>query len=379
MLDRIRKLLRPRPSRKKRIFGSLQIEATSECFLRCIMCPRTAHLGKWHSGFMSFSTFEKISGYFSLAEHVHLQGWGEPLLHKRIFDMIKLAKDAGCRVGFTTNGMLLSEKVSERIVDLEVDIIGISIAGASPEVHGSIRVNSPLTKLTTNIGNLVRVKRRTESKKPKIVLSFLMTRSNIHELPDAVALAYKLGVDELVATNLDYPSTELQDRIKVFSCDKANQDYANILKKAESKAKSFNLSFRFYPLKTEEVLMCELNPVSYVYISYDGLVSPCVYLNQTREEDFPRIFCGKKFTVKRTTFGDVNREGLLEIWDKPEYRAFRDAYIKRQEVYYEAFGDIPFDFGFSEKIKEVESRALKALKQAPLPGPCRTCYKAYGI
>lgn len=376
MFKKISRLLRPA---KKRTFGSLQIEATSECFLRCTMCPRTAHLEKWHSRAMDFSTFKRISEYFPLAEHVHLQGWGEPLLHGRIFEMIEIAKAAGCSVGFTTNGMLLREPVSRKIVSLGVDVLGVSIAGASSRVHGSVRVNSRFDTLIGNIAALGRIKEETGSRTPKIVLSFLMTKTNIHELPEAVKLAHSLGVDELVATNLDYPSTELHEELKVFSCDAVDEEYAAFIKKAEALAEALDLSFRSYPLKTEEVIMCELNPVSYVYVSHDGLVSPCVYLNQTRSGRIPRIFCGNRYEVRRTTFGDINKEDLMDIWMKPEYRAFRAAYLRRQECYYDAFGDIPFDFGISEKIKEAEERASAALRKNPVPEECKTCYKAYGI
>jgi MoaA/NifB/PqqE/SkfB family radical SAM enzyme len=328
---------------------------------------------------MDFSTFERVSRYFPLAEHVHLQGWGEPLLHGRIYDMIEAAKRAGCSVGFTTNGMLLREDVSRRMVELGVDIIGVSIAGASSGVHGGIRVNSRLDRLVENIAALNRIKKQAGSGKPRVVLSFLMTKTNIHELPDAVKLAARLGADELVATNLDYPSTSLQDELKVFSCEEANEEYEALIKKSKDLSADHGLSFRAYPLKIEEVIMCELNPVSYVYVSHDGLVSPCVYLNQTRSGKIPRIFCGEKYEVERTVFGDVNEEDLMDIWSKPEYRAFRMKYIRRRDEHYNAFGEVPFDFGFSQRIREAEERAAEALKKNPVPEECRTCYKAYGI
>jgi MoaA/NifB/PqqE/SkfB family radical SAM enzyme len=376
VLEKLRGLFE---SPKRRFFGSIQVEATSECFLRCTMCPRSAYIKKWYSGAMPFSTFKKISKYFPLAGHVHLQGWGEPLLHDRIYDMMKIAKEAGCSVGFTTNGMLLVERACRKIVDIGVDIIGISIAGATSKVHKSVRVNSCFSRLIGNINTLGRIKRETGSQKPKVVLSFLMTSTNIHELPKAVELAREHEVDEFVATNLDYPSTKTHETLKVFSCGEINQRYAALIEKSKGLSKSMGLSFRAYPLQTEEVIMCELNPVSYVYISHDGLVAPCVYLNQTRSGRFPRLFCGSRSMVKRTTFGDINKEDLLDIWMKPEYRAFRYAYIRRQEAYYDAFGDIPIDFGFSKKIRGAEKRALKALNRNPVPDACRTCYKAYGI
>jgi MoaA/NifB/PqqE/SkfB family radical SAM enzyme len=56
---------------------------------------------------MKWKTYEKISCYFDFVNFVDLSGWGEPLLHKRIYDMVKMAKEKKCFVGFTTNGTLL--------------------------------------------------------------------------------------------------------------------------------------------------------------------------------------------------------------------------------------------------------------------------------
>lgn len=37
----------------------------------------------------------RIDCAFAYTKFVHLQGWGEPLLNPRLFDTIKVAKDAG--------------------------------------------------------------------------------------------------------------------------------------------------------------------------------------------------------------------------------------------------------------------------------------------
>jgi MoaA/NifB/PqqE/SkfB family radical SAM enzyme len=110
MLGKIRRLL------KKRTFGSIQVEATSRCSLLCVMCPRTAHSDEWLVGDMGEEVFGRLSQAFELAAHVHLQGWGEPLLHPNLFEMASVAKAKGCRVGLTINGMLLDKERIGRII-----------------------------------------------------------------------------------------------------------------------------------------------------------------------------------------------------------------------------------------------------------------------
>ena len=60
------------------MLDSIQIEVTSRCFLKCVMCPNIT-LPKWDSRDMDFETFTKISKYFPYAKLIYLQEWGENL------------------------------------------------------------------------------------------------------------------------------------------------------------------------------------------------------------------------------------------------------------------------------------------------------------
>jgi len=73
---------------------------------------------------------------------VHLQGWGEPLLHPSILSMLEVAKKVGTRVSFTTNGSLLGADICKDIISLGVDAVGISLAGAISKTHECIRRGS---------------------------------------------------------------------------------------------------------------------------------------------------------------------------------------------------------------------------------------------
>jgi len=88
----LKKQFRGRP------FEALQIEVTSRCCLKCEMCPRSALAHQWPEIDLSWEAFQRIVPVFGYVQHVHLQGWGEPLLHPRLAEMIAAAKAAGCRV-----------------------------------------------------------------------------------------------------------------------------------------------------------------------------------------------------------------------------------------------------------------------------------------
>lgn len=324
---------------------------------------------------MPLSDYAALSEYFHLAGDVHLQGWGEPLLHPRLFDMVRTVKAKGCRVSLTTNGVLLTPEASEELIREGVDIVAVSIAGAVGETHERIRAGSCFEKLIGNIRTLSALRKAAGARTPRIVLSFLMTGTNMEELPDAVGLAGDSGVDEMVATNLDCIPKSAQDELKVFSCDGAEEKFKELIERARRRATKAKITFRAYPLEMDEVLVCELNPLRIAFISYDGCVSPCVYLNMTKKKPISRMFCGSSHEVERLCFGNIREKDFMEVWEGMAYRRFRSAYAKRAEL---AVRTGMFSPDPADRERE-ERETAKRLSDNPLPGACRTCYKAFGI
>jgi MoaA/NifB/PqqE/SkfB family radical SAM enzyme len=363
---------------KSRPFLAFQIEPTSRCQLRCVMCPRTIFSKDWDNGDMPLSLYDKISRHFHLVENIHLQGWGEPLLHPEIFLMIQKAKAADCKTSLTTNGVLLTQKMSEEFIKQGLNTVAISIAGATRETHEAIRCGSHFEQIINNIKTLAYLKLKMESKMPKIVFSYLMTKRNIRELSEAVILAKDVGADELLATNVDYAPGKIQDDTGVFSCKEADIRYEKLIESAFRVAKKVKLPSRIYPLEMEDLIMCEMNPLKIVFLSHDGCVSPCVYLNLSKQGSIARFFCGDKYEIERQCFGNIERYSFAEIWECGDYRNFREFYARRMAVNRGDFDVIDDLQSKNDALTGLEKREV-ILRDNPVPLVCRTCYKAYNI
>lgn len=348
-----------------RPFEAFQIEVTSRCNLRCVMCPVTVLAERWPAIDLAWESFERIAVAFDKVKWVHLQGWGEPLLHRRIFDMIARAKGAGCRVAFTTNGTRLTPSTGERLLELGLDVLAVSIAGASAHTHEAIREGSDFAKLLENLQGFLALRAARGSAAPKVELLFLMTPTNLAELPDAVELAARLGADELVATNLDYVITPQLDALRAYSLAPAARVLRETMDRARAVAKQRGLAFRPYPLQAREMAVCDLNPLKILFISADGWVSPCVYTAVTGQQEFPRFHDGRMLEIPSERFGNVNEQALMEIWELPEYRAFRRQFAERLLS--------------AAKMAVGGARAAAAIEVVPAPEPCRSCPKLYGL
>lgn len=90
------------------MFNRIYIEITNICNLNCDFCPHT----KREKTFMTKEEFEqiiiKIKDYTS---HIYLHVKGEPLMHKELDSIIKIANKYNLNVNITTNARLLKEKI----------------------------------------------------------------------------------------------------------------------------------------------------------------------------------------------------------------------------------------------------------------------------
>ncbi|BCV21689.1 radical SAM protein [Moorella sp. Hama-1] len=340
----------------------LQLEVTSRCQLKCSFCPHTLLQDGWYDADFTWELFVRyIAPYLRQIGLIYFQGWGEPLLHPRLFDMMQLAQEQGCRVGFTTNGVLLGPAVLERLVEMQSDILGLSVAGGNPVTHAALRSGSSLKRLLTNIGRLAAIKQKQGSPLPKIVCSYLMTRRNLHELPAFVELAAGAGADEVVVTNLDLTlSPELED-LRAFACpgEVISQEYLLVIQDAEERARRQSLPLRVYPLQfNPDVMVCDARPLKHIFVNSYGEVSPCVYLGLPYKGRVPRYFCRQEAPFKPLNYGNIT-EGLTRVIKNKAAREFKQPFRYRLDLTNPFLLDNP----------EVP---------AP-PPPCTNCYKLFGL
>jgi len=346
-------------------FDIVQIEVTSRCNARCIMCPKT-YLTSWISGDMDQDTFSHISELFSSAKYIHLQGWGEPLLHPQFEDMLVLIKKRKKKCGYTTNGQLLTKGRIDRFLHAGVDVIAISMAGADKKMHENIRKGTDFFKVTEAATYITEQKQKHGLKKPELVLLFIMTTENIHQLPDFIKLASELGANRVVPNNVDFVPCKEIDSIRAFGKEEKKEEYEDIVEKTKQQADKNKIELRFYPLFEEEQGICEANPLKNLYIAHDGCVSPCVYLGLPVEE-IPIYRNGKVSTIKRVCFGNIKEKKIKEIWEAKDYVLFRSIFKKRRNMHM-----LDVIMGMFLGLRE---------KGGILPAPpeCKDCYKLLGF
>ena len=183
----------------------IQFEVTSECNLRCVMCPLASEHRERRPDERRFS-LEQVRALDALwegAAEVELTGFGEIFTHPEILPILAYLRSKDLALHATTNGALLTPEASERIVaEGLLDVLCFSIDAATEETYRSIRRGGRWDVLRANVAALAEAKARHGSAAPVLFFSFCAMKRNIHELPDFVRLAHGHGAAKVIVQHV---------------------------------------------------------------------------------------------------------------------------------------------------------------------------------
>ena len=111
---------------------------TKKCNLRCPHC----YMEAGRSAEQELSTeecFGLLDEMRSLGTEMVILTGGEPLLRRDIYDIARYASDLGLWVVMGTNGVLVDDRVAQRMVECGIKGVGISIDSIDPAKHDSFR------------------------------------------------------------------------------------------------------------------------------------------------------------------------------------------------------------------------------------------------
>ena len=359
----LKHLTRWRRTGPQRPFNLLQIEPSLECHLNCVMCPWSEL--RPERAQMTWATFERIIPHLPHARSVDLTGGGEPTINPLLPDMITAAKDAGCTVGFSTNANRLEAALANELIARRLDWVSVSLDGATAATYERIRRGANFARITGAIAALRDLKQARGSRLPRLMAVFVTMRENYHELPAFVELARQLGIEHVIAKNVDVILKDGDDERRLFSHDGPPQaEFIDVFAAAQRRAKELGLGFRQYNLQPNEQPMCEHDPLRNLFINYEGSVSPCITLAYAEQ----RVFNGERQTVPCQRYGNVTLESLDDIWRDDAYQDFRRRFQVRVDAGRQAMLDM---------MLNPSAGSTAALP--PAPEGCRTCYYLYGI
>lgn len=163
----------------------MNLECTTVCNAKCIMCPREKLTRK--IGVMDFKLFKKIideCAEYGVRE-INLTGYGETLLDPNIIKKIKYIKSLRSKkfnpiVAMTSNAALINKKMARDLIESGLDSIWVSFYSITPENYKKIQ-NLDFNTTYNNLITLSKLKKELNSKTPKVSIYFLCMSENANE------------------------------------------------------------------------------------------------------------------------------------------------------------------------------------------------------
>jgi len=148
----------------------LWIEPTNLCNYNCLMCPNSL-LPKKDCGFMDLDLYKKIiDDVQGNIWEINLAHRGESFLHPELLEMILYAKDKNLSIRLHTNGSLVTEEISHRLIKTGLDRLSFSFDGYDRKTYEKIRKGGDFQKTTANIVRFLEIKKAAQAKKPKVAI-----------------------------------------------------------------------------------------------------------------------------------------------------------------------------------------------------------------
>jgi radical SAM protein with 4Fe4S-binding SPASM domain len=172
------------------------VETTAKCNLYCPMCPRETH--KQPKEDMTDEIFTRlVQGASRSAEHMMLIGLGEPFLDFKIFDRIEYCHRHNISALLSTNGTLLDQETSARLLDTRLEHVTLSFDGSTKQSYEYYRKGANFEKVRANFVNFARMKHERKAK-VQVVAQMVRMERNAGEVDDFVRFWSAVpGVDQV--------------------------------------------------------------------------------------------------------------------------------------------------------------------------------------
>ena len=189
---------------------NIQIEPTSMCNLRCIMCYQSdKSFSSKSAGFMGYMKLDLLKKIIDeiegKIEAVTFASRGEPTLHGQLDEFLKYCEGKFLGLKLNTNATLLDEKKINSLLSSDLQSLVLSIDEKNKENYEKIRVNAKFEKIMKNL-NLLKNIREKNYKGSKLQIRISGVKINTEQNVEEMNQFYKEFADEIAL--VDYSPWE---------------------------------------------------------------------------------------------------------------------------------------------------------------------------
>lgn len=314
---------------------------THKCNMRCKMCGLWGEKGTaaqlpYGANALSVPEYEEIIRKVAFCKPTITLFGGEPFLFQGWEQIAKAVKDANLRCRIVTNGLLL-EKNAEKVVELGVDKVDVSIDGPAP-VHDDIRgVKGAFDRAIRGIQAVNAVKKARRAAAPPISVVCTVSQANHAYLVD---LAEALKDQPIIFLSYQHLTF-----IEQAACEDHERIFQRVFQRKSEACRGFVMTQENLD---PQLLISQLHRLSHMRYPFPIFFRPNYSLREVVEyytnPEYRReshLHCvapwreaylmpdGSFMPCLDYVVGNLRTAGLRELWNNPAFCRFRSVLKKK--------------------------------------------------
>lgn len=185
------------------------VEITSFCNLHCSMCPRnTMTRQAMHMDVDVFEDF--LCRNQRTLEFIGLNGYGEPLLHPRLFDILAICRKYNVSTGISTNCTMLKGDIAKRLIEEGPDHLTLAIDSVQKDSYEKVRVGASFDSVMDNVKIFLQTNEKKKGR-PFVVLQCIYMTETKAQVHDFISQFSQYKYDAIRIRQLTYSGNQRED------------------------------------------------------------------------------------------------------------------------------------------------------------------------
>ncbi|MCX5701653.1 MAG: radical SAM protein, partial [Candidatus Omnitrophica bacterium] len=189
--------------------GTIQIDLTDYCNNDCLACwCNSPLLSKERLNKPKDTLSTKLVKDLITETHqmgmrdIYFSGGGEPFMHPDILDILEHTKKLGVACAVNTNFTLINEKNIQRIIDLKIDSLTVSVWAATSDIYKALHPNKEESDFC-RIRDMLLLLNSRKNSYPKIKIYNVICNLNYHQVSQMIDFAQETKSEFVEFTVVD--------------------------------------------------------------------------------------------------------------------------------------------------------------------------------
>lgn len=283
-------------------------------------------------------------------KQVKLVGGGEPFMHPDILEIVEYikSKDKSVQIDINTNFSLVDEKIAEKLIQLGVDSLTVSLWAGTPKVYSLVHPNqteSAFNRIKEVLEFVFQRKKKLKIYHPRITIHNVILKLNYQDIPEMIQFALDVGIYDIQFVPVD-PVKSKTENLLLDNNEK--EKLLDLL--YEIKKRCDSVTFQYIAEDKRTVVLS----------GFDGFIKRTERLNiesGAYDEDiieeipcyvgwlFARIMATGDVVPcckgHRMSMGNINKNRFRDIWNSAIYNKFRYRGINfpKNHIYFSKMGN----------------------------------------